>query len=64
MIDDKVGIYEYDAEHLEGGKGFKETDPANFHGSWYSLTKASVENVCLLPIHPQQAAKLMITTRS
>ena len=43
------GIYEYDAEHEEGGKGFKETDPANFHGSWYSNTKAAVENVTYSP---------------
>ena len=48
-------IYEYDAEHVIGGKGFTEEDPANFTGSWYSETKVMVErlsschsNVCTL----------------
>lgn len=38
-------IYEYDAEHTIGGKGFLETDPPNFKGSFYSDTKGMVENV-------------------
>ena len=32
-------IFEYDAEHTIGGKGFLETDKANFHASFYSHTK-------------------------
>lgn len=38
-------IYEYDAEHTIGGKGFKEDDPPNFTGSYYSDTKGMVEKV-------------------
>lgn len=38
-------IYEYDAEHTIGGKGFLESDPANFKASFYSFTKGMVENV-------------------
>eukprot|EP00903_Cladosiphon_okamuranus_P015515 g14325.t1 len=38
-------IYEYDAEHTIGGKGFLETDPPNFKGSFYSDTKGMVENM-------------------
>lgn len=41
-------IYEYDAEHTIGGKGFKEDDPPNFTGSYYSDTKGMVEKVQLL----------------
>jgi 3,5-epimerase/4-reductase len=36
-------IYEYDAAHPIGGLGFKETDPPNFFGSYYSRTKAAAE---------------------
>lgn len=38
-------IYSYDAEHPIGGPGFKETDTANFRGSYYSHTKAMVEEL-------------------
>ncbi|PKS09913.1 hypothetical protein jhhlp_004536 [Lomentospora prolificans] len=38
-------IYQYDEEHPIGGKGFLETDPANFNGSFYSETKAHVEEI-------------------
>ena len=34
-------IYEYDAEHTIGGKGFLEEDPPNFGKSFYSKTKAN-----------------------
>ncbi|KAJ1619005.1 hypothetical protein T492DRAFT_1088898 [Pavlovales sp. CCMP2436] len=51
-------IFEYDEAHpLGSGKGFKEEDTANFHGSFYSHTKALVEdmmqnypNVCTLRV--------------
>ena len=36
-------IHEYDAKHPEGsGIGFKEEETPNFHGSFYSKTKAMV----------------------
>ncbi|CAK7241287.1 MAG: hypothetical protein STHCBS139747_002747 [Sporothrix thermara] len=38
-------IYQYDEAHPWGGPGFKETDPANFNGSFYSETKAYVEAI-------------------
>ncbi|EFX02264.1 NAD dependent epimerase [Grosmannia clavigera kw1407] len=38
-------IYQYDDAHPWGGPGFKETDLANFDGSFYSETKAHVEQV-------------------
>ncbi|CAD6446163.1 d6c3d050-1a30-4b3a-8648-1babd48eff29 [Sclerotinia trifoliorum] len=38
-------IYTYNDEHPIGGPGFLETDPANFAGSFYSETKAHVEEV-------------------
>jgi len=38
-------IYQYDAEHPMGGKGYVETDLSNFAGSFYSETKAHVEEV-------------------
>ncbi|KAG4033210.1 hypothetical protein MFRU_005g02230 [Monilinia fructicola] len=38
-------IYTYNNEHPIGGPGFLETDPANFAGSFYSETKAHVEEV-------------------
>ncbi|PON57489.1 RmlD-like substrate binding domain containing protein [Parasponia andersonii] len=51
-------IFEYDLEHPEGsGIGFKEEDTPNFVGSFYSKTKAMVEdllknydNVCILRV--------------
>ncbi|XP_078431259.1 rhamnose biosynthesis 1 isoform X2 [Wolffia australiana] len=51
-------IFEYDAAHpLGSGKGFKEEDTPNFAGSFYSKTKAMVEellkeyeNVCTLRV--------------
>ncbi|XP_040376729.1 trifunctional UDP-glucose 4,6-dehydratase/UDP-4-keto-6-deoxy-D-glucose 3,5-epimerase/UDP-4-keto-L-rhamnose-reductase RHM3 [Oryza brachyantha] len=51
-------IFEYDANHPEGsGIGFKEEDKPNFTGSFYSKTKAMVEellkeydNVCTLRV--------------
>ncbi|EPS62084.1 hypothetical protein M569_12709, partial [Genlisea aurea] len=51
-------IFEYDAKHPEGsGVGFKEEDKPNFTGSFYSKTKAMVEellkeydNVCTLRV--------------
>jgi len=38
-------IFEYDAAHPIGGAGFTETDKANFHASYYSHTKAMVEDM-------------------
>ncbi|KAK4142863.1 uncharacterized protein C8A04DRAFT_37908 [Dichotomopilus funicola] len=38
-------IYQYDEKHPWDGPGFLETDPANFAGSFYSMTKAHVEEV-------------------
>ncbi|XP_044472788.1 trifunctional UDP-glucose 4,6-dehydratase/UDP-4-keto-6-deoxy-D-glucose 3,5-epimerase/UDP-4-keto-L-rhamnose-reductase RHM1-like [Mangifera indica] len=51
-------IFEYDVDHPEGsGIGFKEEDKPNFTGSFYSKTKAMVEellkeydNVCTLRV--------------
>ncbi|KAK9698642.1 hypothetical protein RND81_08G120100 [Saponaria officinalis] len=51
-------IFEYDSGHLEGsGVGFLESDTPNFVGSFYSKTKAMVEellknyeNVCTLRV--------------
>ena len=43
-------IFEYDDEFKIGGKGFKEEDKPNFHGSYYSHTKAIVEE--LLSVYP------------
>ncbi|GAB2278062.1 RHAMNOSE BIOSYNTHESIS 2 [Dionaea muscipula] len=59
MINYATGcIFEYDAAHPEGsGVGFKEEDKPNFIGSFYSKTKAMVEellkdydNVCTLRV--------------
>ncbi|RCV45402.1 hypothetical protein SETIT_9G451000v2 [Setaria italica] len=59
MINYATGcIFEYDAKHPEGsGIGFKEEDTPNFRGSFYSKTKAMVEellkeydNVCTLRV--------------
>jgi len=38
-------IFEYDDAHTIGGAGFKEEDKPNFHGSFYSHTKAYVEDL-------------------
>jgi 3,5-epimerase/4-reductase len=40
-------IFEYDQEHeiTPDGKGFLESESANFHGSYYSHTKAMVEDM-------------------
>lgn len=38
-------IFEYDKEHVIGGNGFTEEDTPNFHGSFYSHTKAMVEDM-------------------
>jgi dTDP-4-dehydrorhamnose reductase len=38
-------IYSYDAAHPIGGKTFTEEEPANFTGSFYSLTKGLVERL-------------------
>lgn len=38
-------IFEYDETHVIGGKGFTEEDTPNFHGSYYSHTKALVEDM-------------------
>ena len=48
-------IYQYDEAHPWGGPGFLETDPANFDGSFYSMTKAHVEEVRYrwLPAHQE-----------
>jgi dTDP-4-dehydrorhamnose reductase len=65
-------IFEYDDEHKIGGKGFTEEDSANFHGSFYSHTKAYVEellkeykNTCILrvrmPISDDLAARNFLT---
>lgn len=38
-------IYQYDEKHSWDGPGYKETDVANFTGSFYSETKGHVEEV-------------------
>jgi dTDP-4-dehydrorhamnose reductase len=38
-------IFEYDDVHTIGGKMFTEEDSANFHGSFYSHTKAMCEDL-------------------
>eukprot|EP01038_Epipyxis_sp_PR26KG_P011240 gene11240-15081_t len=38
-------IFEYDDAHPIGGPGFLETDVPNFHGSFYSHTKALCEDL-------------------
>jgi 3,5-epimerase/4-reductase len=65
-------IFEYDAAHTIGGKGFTEDDSANFHGSYYSHTKAMAEdmlkaypNTCTLrvrmPISDDLSARNFVT---
>lgn len=46
-------IYHYDEAHPIGGAGFLETDPANFSGSFYSETKAHVEEVSTANLSPR-----------
>jgi len=43
-------IFEYDSTHVIGGPGFTEDEGANFHGSYYSHTKAMVED--MLRVYP------------
>jgi dTDP-4-dehydrorhamnose reductase len=43
-------IFEYDDEHVIGGKGFTEEDTPNFAGSFYSETKGYVEQ--MLKVYP------------
>ena len=38
-------IFEYDDTHVVGGTGFTEEEAANFHGSFYSHTKAMCEDM-------------------
>ena len=38
-------VYNYDATHPIGGRGFTETDAPNFAGSTYSRTKAAVDSL-------------------
>ncbi|KAL1851298.1 hypothetical protein VTK73DRAFT_9463 [Phialemonium thermophilum] len=38
-------LYQYDERHPWDGPSFVETDPANFFGSFYSVTKAHVEEI-------------------
>lgn len=38
-------IYQYDEAHPIGGPGYTEEDPANFTGSFYSMTKGKVEDM-------------------
>jgi len=40
-------IFEYDEVHTIGGPGFLETDKPNFFGSFYSHTKAMVEDLLI-----------------
>lgn len=40
-------IYHYDDKHPIGGASFKEEDPANFDGSFYSATKSKVEEILI-----------------
>lgn len=69
MINFATGcIFEYDAAHPEGsGIGFKEEDTPNFIGSFYSKTKAMVEellkdydNVCTLRVRMPISSDLSI----
>ena len=38
-------IYEYDKEHTYNSKGFTEEDKPNFDGSFYSFTKAMIQDI-------------------
>jgi len=41
-------LYEYDEKHLIGGElKFKEEDPTNFQGSFYSMTKGIIEKLLI-----------------
>ncbi len=47
-------IFEYDDAHPLGtGIGFKEEDTPNFHGSYYSKTKAMVSEKLISLLHPR-----------
>ncbi len=47
-------IFEYDDAHPLGtGIGFKEEDTPNFHGSYYSKTKAMVSEKLTSLLHPR-----------
>lgn len=52
-------IYEYDEEHTIGGKSFKEGDPPNFTGSFYSDTKGMVEKVCVVERNTKTKVELI-----
>lgn len=65
-------IFEYDDAHPIGGSGFQESDTPNFHGSFYSHSKALVEDLvhhydnCLtlrirMPISSELTARNFIT---
>jgi 3,5-epimerase/4-reductase len=45
MLTTLQGIYAYDESHPIGGKGYLETDPANFDASFYSATKSKTEEL-------------------
>jgi 3,5-epimerase/4-reductase len=45
MLTGPLGIYAYDAAHPINGKGYLETDTANFAGSFYSATKSATESL-------------------
>lgn len=49
-------IYSYDEAHPIDGPGYLESDPANFNGSFYSETKAYVEEVCQICVTSFQRA--------
>lgn len=51
-------IYQYDEKHPWDGPGYTETDPANFSGSFYSETKAHVEEVGFDPVARRTGDKL------
>lgn len=55
-------VYAYDKTHPIGGPGYLETDAANFDGSFYSKTKAHVEQVSLTT--PYTTATTTNTLRS
>ena len=51
-------IYAYDETHPIGGKGYLETDAANFGGSFYSFTKSKVEEVSVCCSHSLRTRSL------
>jgi 3,5-epimerase/4-reductase len=40
-----TGVYKYDDKHKINGKPYKEVDPGNFDGSFYSATKSKVQDI-------------------